>query len=97
MFLGHFFVPGLFLLLGFSRIFWFVLLIAGILLLINAIIRSRAARPFYQHYYHPQAPQQFSAMEILRQRYARGEIDGVTFDQMRERLEASEPMQQQQQ
>jgi uncharacterized membrane protein len=36
-------------------------------------------------------------MELLRQRYARGEIDGVTFDQMRERIEASQPMQQQQQ
>ncbi|HEX7737306.1 MAG TPA: SHOCT domain-containing protein [Ktedonobacteraceae bacterium] len=30
-----------------------------------------------------------NALEILRQRYARGEIDGPTFDQMRERLEAS--------
>lgn len=29
------------------------------------------------------------ALEILRQRYAAGEIDGVTFEQMRERLEAS--------
>jgi uncharacterized membrane protein len=28
-------------------------------------------------------------MEILRQRYARGEIDTATFEQMRERLEAS--------
>jgi len=28
-------------------------------------------------------------LDILRQRYARGEIDAVTFDQMRERLEAS--------
>ncbi|QBD75573.1 SHOCT domain-containing protein [Ktedonosporobacter rubrisoli] len=36
-------------------------------------------------------PAQPSAMEILRQRYARGEIDGATFDQMRERLEASMP------
>jgi putative membrane protein len=27
-----------------------------------------------------------SAIETLRQRYARGEIDGPTFDQMRERL-----------
>ncbi len=29
------------------------------------------------------------ALEILRQRYASGEIDGTTFDQMRERLESS--------
>jgi hypothetical protein len=28
-------------------------------------------------------------MEILRQRYARGEIDTATLEQMRERLEAS--------
>lgn len=30
-----------------------------------------------------------SALEILQQRYARGEIDATTFEQMRERLEAS--------
>jgi putative membrane protein len=30
-----------------------------------------------------------SALEILRQRYARGEIDATTYQQMRERLEAS--------
>jgi len=29
------------------------------------------------------------SLEILRQRYAAGEIDYVTFEQMRERLEAS--------
>jgi uncharacterized membrane protein len=33
------------------------------------------------------APQP-SALEILSQRYARGEIDSETFDQMRERLES---------
>src|SRR5690349_6269685 len=30
-----------------------------------------------------------TAREILRQRYARGEIDATTFEQMRERLEAA--------
>ncbi len=30
-----------------------------------------------------------SAIEILRQRFARGEIDAATFEQMRERLEGS--------
>jgi putative membrane protein len=30
-----------------------------------------------------------TAREILSQRYARGEIDATTFEQMRERLEAS--------
>ena len=31
-----------------------------------------------------------TALEILQQRYARGEIDTATFEQMRERIEASE-------
>ncbi len=31
-----------------------------------------------------------TAREILSQRYARGEIDAATFEQMQERLEASE-------
>jgi putative membrane protein len=35
---------------------------------------------------HPGGP---SALEILQQRYARGEIDHATYEQMRERLQAS--------
>jgi uncharacterized membrane protein len=35
------------------------------------------------------APYEPNALEILRRRYARGEIDSTTFDQMRERLESA--------
>ena len=78
------------LLLG--KFFWIVLLA----LLIGALVRGFGMRnrrmAFYRHtpFYTPgMPPAQASAMEILRQRYARGEIDAVTFDQMRERLESS--------
>jgi putative membrane protein len=76
------------LLLG--KFFWFVILA----LLIGVLVRRFSSRSmaFYRHapYYHPGVPPvEPSAMETLRQRYARGEIDAVTFDQMRERLESS--------
>ncbi|HLZ58470.1 MAG TPA: SHOCT domain-containing protein [Ktedonosporobacter sp.] len=52
------------------------------------------AQPFGQPQPHQppfgQPVSQLSPMEILRQRYARGEIDAATFDHMRERLQASE-------
>jgi uncharacterized membrane protein len=75
-----FLLPLLFL----GKFFWLVLL--G--LLIWGVVRRFSARrtPFYHRGVPPVQP---SAMEILCQRYARGEIDAVTFDQMRERLEAS--------
>lgn len=86
--------PGLllpFLFLG--RIFWLVLL--G--LLIWGLIRLFSTRGRHFHYYNPvpptytpgPPPSQPSAMEILHQRYARGEIDAATFENMRERLENS--------
>ncbi len=37
----------------------------------------------------PHTFSQGDALEILRRRYAAGEIDGPTYDQMRERLEGS--------
>jgi putative membrane protein len=76
-----------FLLLG--RIFWLVILA----LLIWGLIRLLTTRRRHMHmppYYTPgMPPAQPSAMEILRRRYARGEIDTATFDSMRERLENS--------
>jgi uncharacterized membrane protein len=35
------------------------------------------------------SPADLSSLEILRERYAAGEIDDVTFERMRERLQAS--------
>jgi uncharacterized membrane protein len=57
-------------------------------LIIRAIARrwqERTGRPFHLFEYLVERP---PAIEILRQRYARGEIDAVTFDEMRARLEA---------
>ena len=78
------------LLLG--KFFWILLLA----LLIGALVRGFGRRNRWMAYYgrtpfyNPGTPPAHAtAMEILRQRYARGEIDATTFDQMRERLEAS--------
>jgi uncharacterized membrane protein len=92
MFWGFHGIGLLLPLLFFGKFFWILLLA----LLIWGLVRRFSSRnrpmPFYGHapFYHPGVPPtQASAMEILRQRYARGEIDAVTFDQMRERLESS--------
>jgi uncharacterized membrane protein len=84
-----FLLPLLFL----GKFFWIIILA----LLIGAMVRrfSWRNRPmsYYGHtpFYRPGVPPvQPSALEILQQRYARGEIDAVTFDQMRERLESSQ-------
>lgn len=89
---GPDFFWGLIPLLG--TIFWIALL--GVL--IWALLHWLTTRNAPVIGYHPPPPQhQPSAIEILRQRYARGEIDDATFQQMRERLEASMPPGQQQQ
>ena len=70
-----------------AKFFWIVIPA----LLIAFMIRRFSYRHSYRYAYQYGTPTtaQPSALDILRQRYARGEIDAVTFDQMRERLEAS--------
>ena len=85
---GH----GLGLLLPFlflGRIFGLVilgLLIWSIIHLLSTRSRHMHVPPFYPPGMPPTRP---SAMEILRMRYARGEIDTATYESMRERLENS--------
>ena len=84
------------LLLG--KFFWIIILALLIGLLVRRFSLRNRSMPFYGHapFHQPGVPPvQPSAMEILRQRYARGEIDATTFDQMRERLESSSEANQQ--
>jgi putative membrane protein len=69
-------------------ILWIALLVVLVWALIRWISgRTTGSVPPYTSV-PPTGP---SALEILRQRYARGEIDTATFEQMRERLEAPSP------
>lgn len=68
-----------------AAIFW----LGALGVLIWALVRWLGGRTHIPYTTPPPAGSGPSAMEILRQRYARGEIDATTFEQMRERLEAS--------
>jgi putative membrane protein len=65
-------------------VFWNILWLVLLGLLIWALVRWF---PKGGDFLRPSSREP-SALEILRQRYARGEIDTATFEQMRERLEA---------
>ena len=79
--------PGM-LLSALSTLFWVALLLGLAWVLLRWIIPY--LMPMIAEIFGT-APAGPSALEILRQRYAAGEIDAVTFEQMRERLEASSP------
>lgn len=75
------------------NLLWIALLVILVLALVRWLTRdSGPTIPFFPG----SRVSQPSAMEILQQRYARGEIDTATFEQMRERLVASATPHQQQ-
>jgi putative membrane protein len=83
---GYGFGWGGMLLMLLSLLLW----VAVIALVVWALVRWLAPRAPGSGW--PGAgPPGPSAIEILRQRYARGEIDTATFEQMRERLEGTSP------
>jgi putative membrane protein len=72
--------------MGLGSLFWFLVLALAIWLLVRWFSgRTTLSTP---HAPSP-LPVPPSALEILRQRYARGEIDTATFENMRERLNAT--------
>ncbi len=87
-----FLLPVLLVLLLFGKFFWIAIpvLFIGLCLLPWLGFRKRGM-PTYQYAYHSDTqPTELSALDILNQRYARGEIDALTYDQMRERLSAAD-------
>lgn len=77
---------------GFSGLIWLALLgllIWGLVRLVSGRHSAPVAGGPWRTFGTP--PTGPSATEILRQRYARGEIDVETYQQMLERLQASEP------
>ncbi len=82
---GYVWWPGM-LLSALSILFWLALFIGLVWTLLRWIIPY--VKPMITDIFG-MAPDHPSALEILRQRYAAGEIDTSTFERMRERLEAS--------
>jgi len=82
---GYFWGPGMiFSILG--TLFWIALLMGLFWAILSLLMPS--IRPMLADIFGSKSTGS-SALEILRQRYAAGEIDTVTFEQMHERLVAS--------
>jgi len=74
-------LPGMFIMMTLGSLLW-IALIAGIVWASMSFLNKKGSS------ITPTAT--LSAREILRQRYARGEIDSATFEQMRTQLQESE-------
>jgi putative membrane protein len=74
---------------GLWHLLWLFRIVIPVLLACGLIYWFRFRNRQLPFYNADMPPVQLSALDILRQRYARGEIDAVTFDQMRERLEST--------
>ena len=84
---GYGFSWGGMLLMLLSMALWIALLVVVVWAIIRWLDRrTSSSGPINTS--TPPSPGSPSALEILGQRYARGEIDATTFEQMRERLVA---------
>jgi len=72
------------LMMAFGMVLWIALFVVLVWAVIRWLSGKASGSTPQGNAMPPGGP---SAMEILRQRYARGEIDAATFEQMRERLE----------
>ena len=72
---------------GWTAMLWMglglLLWLAALGLIIWAVVRIIGSRGTFTRNMAPGGP---SVLEFLQQRYARGEIDAATYEQMRERL-----------
>lgn len=81
---GYGFSWGGMFLMSFGMVLWIALLVVLVWGIMRWLDRKTGtAMPPSAHLTGP------SALEILQQRYARGEIDTTTYEQMRERLEGT--------
>jgi len=83
---GYGFSWGGMFLMSFGMVLWIALLVVLVWALIRWLERRTTTATPPVTGTPTSGP---SALEILQQRYARGEIDTATFEHMRERLEAS--------
>jgi putative membrane protein len=74
------------ILMSFGMVLWIALLVVLVWAIIRWIERKTTTQSSSVNSSPPNGP---TALELLQQRYARGEIDTATYEQMRERLEAT--------